>query len=114
MMRFVLPALQDAALLPAIAAAVLAAVQIGRAESRQSALVAYDAQAKALLAKMTLEEKVGQMCQPDQWRSKTQPISRSTFSGSLLSGGGSGPKNKADYTLQGWTDMVDRLTSGTR
>ena len=29
------------------------------------------------------------------------------FLGSLLSGGGSGPQNKANYTLQGWTDMVD-------
>jgi beta-glucosidase len=29
------------------------------------------------------------------------------FLGSLLSGGGSGPKNRADYNLKGWTDMVD-------
>ncbi len=107
MMRFVLPALQDAALLPAIAAAVLAAVQIGRAESRQSALVAYDAQAKALLAKMTLEEKIGQMCQPDQSALKDPADIHKYFLGSLLSGGGSGPKKKEDYTLKGWTEMVE-------
>ncbi len=34
-------------------------------------------------------------------------MSRSIDLGSLLSGGGSGPKNKDDYTLKGWTDLVD-------
>ena len=32
----------------------------------QAKLLAFDAQAKALLAKMTLDEKIGQMTQPDQ------------------------------------------------
>ena len=32
----------------------------------QAKLLAFDAQAKALLARMTLEEKVAQMTQPDQ------------------------------------------------
>jgi beta-glucosidase len=56
---------------------------------------------------MTLEEKVGQMCQPDQAFLKDPSDIETCFLGSLLSGGGSGPKNKADYTLEGWTDMLD-------
>jgi beta-glucosidase len=77
------------------------------AASGQAIFTAYDAQAKALLARMTLEEKVGQMCQPDQSALKVPADIEKYFLGSLLSGGGSGPKNKADYTLKGWTEMVD-------
>lgn len=64
-------------------------------------------QAEALLARMTLQEKVGQMCQPDQQFLKDPADIERYFLGSLLSGGGSGPKDKADYTLVGWTDMID-------
>ena len=56
---------------------------------------------------MTLDEKIGQMIQPDQGSLKDPADVEKYFLGSLLSGGGSGPKNKADYTLKGWTDMVD-------
>jgi len=77
------------------------------AESQQKMFLAFDAPAKELLAKMTLEEKVGQMMQPDQSFLKDPADVEKYFLGSLLSGGGSGPKNKADYTLAGWTDMVD-------
>ena len=76
-------------------------------ESQQKSFTAFDAQAKALLAKMTLEEKIGQMCQPDQSALKDHADIEKYFLGSLLSGGGSGPKKKEDYTLAGWTDMVD-------
>jgi beta-glucosidase len=75
--------------------------------SRQSVFTAYDAQAKAVLATMTLDEKVGQMMQPDQGSLKDPSDIEKYFLGSLLSGGGSGPKAKDAYTLQGWTDMVD-------
>ncbi|MGA2556791.1 MAG: glycoside hydrolase family 3 N-terminal domain-containing protein [Verrucomicrobiota bacterium] len=77
------------------------------AQSRQKMFVAFDTPAKALLSKMTLEEKIGQMCQPDQSALKNPDDIEKFFLGSLLSGGGSGPANKANYTLQGWTDMVD-------
>lgn len=77
------------------------------AESGQKLFTSFDAQAKALLAKMTLDEKVGQMCQPDQSALKNADDIEKYFLGSLLSGGGSGPKKKEDYTLAGWTDMVD-------
>ncbi len=90
-----------------LAGAALAPHFCVRAASGQQVLLAYDAQAKALLAKMTLAEKVGQMCQPDQAFLRDPDDIQRYFLGSLLSGGGSGPKNKADYTLKGWTDMVD-------
>ena len=77
------------------------------AESRQKMFTDCDARARELLAKMTLDEKVGQMIQPDQGFLKDPSDVEKYFLGSLLSGGGSGPKNKADYTLQGWTDLVD-------
>ena len=77
------------------------------AQTVRTTYAAYDAPAKQLLAKMTLDEKVGQMCQPDQNALRDPADIEKFFLGSLLSGGGSGPKNKADYTLQGWTDMVD-------
>ena len=56
---------------------------------------------------MTLDEKIGQMIQPDQGSLKDPSDIEKYFLGSLLSGGGSGPKNKEDYTLKGWTDLVD-------
>jgi beta-glucosidase len=73
----------------------------------QQVFTACDAQAKALLASMTLEEKIGQMIQPNQGDLKDPADIETYFLGSLLSGGGAGPKNKADYTLKGWTDMVE-------
>jgi beta-glucosidase len=73
----------------------------------QQVFTACDAQAKALLSTMTLEEKIGQMIQPNQGDLKDPADIEKYFLGSLLSGGGAGPKNKADYTLKGWTDMVE-------
>jgi len=75
--------------------------------ARQKAFHAFDAQAKELLGKMTLEEKIGQMCQPDQSALKDPADIEKYYLGSLLSGGGSGPKQKEDYNLKGWTDLVD-------
>ena len=46
----------------------------------QAKLLAFDARAKALLAKMTLDEKIGQMTQPEQLFSRTGPTSRATSS----------------------------------
>jgi beta-glucosidase len=70
-------------------------------------LSAYDAQAKALLARMTLEEKVGQMTQPEQDKLSDLKDVQTYFLGSVLSGGGSDPK--AGNSLQAWTDMYDAL-----
>jgi len=69
----------------------------------RKALSSYDAEAKALLAKMTLEEKVGQMTQAEQL-TDVKDI-QTYFLGSLLSGGSWDPK--AGNSLQAWTDMYD-------
>ena len=90
-----------------ISCAVLAFVASAPAQSKQKTFTAFDAQAKALVARMNLDEKVGQMCQPDHAFLKDPSDIAKYYLGSLLSGGGSGPKNKADYTLQGWTAMVE-------
>jgi len=88
-------------------AIMLAIHPTASAAEGQKVFLAYDGAAKELLAKMTLEEKVGQMCQPDQGALRDPADIEKYFFGSLLSGGGSGPTNKADYTLKGWTEMVD-------
>jgi beta-glucosidase len=72
-------------------------------------LSSYDAQARELLARMTLEEKVGQMTQAEQDALK-EPADVQNYSlGSLLSGGSSDPK--AGNSLGAWTDLYDRVQS---
>jgi beta-glucosidase len=68
-------------------------------------LSSYDAQAKALLGTMTLEEKIGQMVQAEQDKLTDEKDVETYFLGSLLSGGDSDPKTNG---LQDWTDMYDR------
>ena len=94
-------------IVPVIAGLLLSFSAMTKAESKQKVFTAFNPQARELLGKMTLDEKIGQMCQPDQAFLKSPTDIEKYFLGSLLSGGGSGPKDKADYTLKGWTDMVD-------
>lgn len=66
----------------------------------------FDPQVRNLLAQMTLDEKIGQMTQPDQqYLSGLDDIDKYHL-GSLLSGGDSDPKSGND--LQSWTDLYDR------
>jgi beta-glucosidase len=77
-------------------------------------LTSYDPQVKALLATMTLDEKVGQMTQADQEYLKDVTDIRTYFLGSVLSGGSSDPKTNS---LEDWTDAYDRYQTealGTR
>jgi beta-glucosidase len=71
----------------------------------RKAFSAYDAEAKALLATMTLEEKVGQMTQAEQEKLTDVKDIQTYFLGSILSGGSSDPK--AGNSLQAWTEMYD-------
>ncbi|HEV2764554.1 MAG TPA: glycoside hydrolase family 3 N-terminal domain-containing protein [Pyrinomonadaceae bacterium] len=73
-------------------------------------LSSFDGQAREVLARMTLEEKVGQMTQPEQDALKELDDIRTYAVGSLLSGGNSDPKRGGadDNSLQAWTDMYDR------
>ena len=73
-------------------------------------LSSYDPQVKELLSKMTLEEKIGQMTQPEQDRVLANPGDmQKYFIGSVLSGGDSDPKE--GNTLQAWTDLYDKVQS---
>ena len=73
-------------------------------------LSSYDPQAKELLSRMTLEEKIGQMTQPEQDRVLGNPGDmQKYFIGSVLSGGDSDPRE--GNTLQAWTDLYDKVQS---
>ena len=69
----------------------------------------YDGKAKALLSKMSLEEKVGQMLQAEITGLKDDGDVEKYFLGSLLSGGSADPKN--GNSLDNWTDMYDGYQS---
>jgi beta-glucosidase len=97
-----------------VAMAVFAALASGRgataqapsaAPAGQQRIAAHDAEAKTLLAQMTLEEKIGQMTQAEQDKLADLKDIQTYFLGSLLSGGNSDPKTNS---LQDWTDMYDR------
>jgi len=64
--------------------------------------MAYIGKINELLARMTLEEKIGQMTQVEK-NSLTPEIVKRFFIGSVLSGGGGYP---IENTLQGWVKMV--------
>lgn len=69
---------------------------------------ACEQRASMLLQQMTLQEKVGQMTQPDRGQLRNPEEIAEYFLGSVLSGGGSGPP-KNDPPA--WRDMVELLTS---
>ena len=68
-------------------------------------LSSYDSEVRELLAKMTLEEKIGQMIQLDQEFLKDPRDIETYFIGSVLSGGNSDPKT--GNSLKDWADMYD-------
>ena len=81
------------------------------AASQTKPLSSFDAQVAPLLARMTLEEKIGQMTQPDQQYIQDLADIENLFLGSILSGGQSDPKE--GNSLQAWTDLYDRLQQHT-
>lgn len=82
---------------------------ISRPSPSNKSFSTYDPQARALLAKMTLDEKIGQMTQADLAGLKDINDIQKYFLGSVLSGGDSDPK--AGNTLQDWTDTIDQITA---
>jgi len=71
----------------------------------------YDAQALAISQQMTLDEKIGQMTQPDRmYIQNPDDVANYSF-GSVLSGGDSDPKTGND--LISWTDVYDEYQSRT-
>ena len=71
----------------------------------QRALLAHEKEVEALVAQMTLDEKVGQMTQPDQMFLATPADVANYHLGSLLSGGDSDPKKSNSFA--DWREMVD-------
>ncbi len=88
--------------------ALLAAGRLS-GQARPASLRAFDRPARALLAQMTLDEKIGQMTQPDQMFLKSIDDIDTYHLGSLLSGGDSDPK--AGNGLIAWTDLYDLYQS---
>lgn len=77
-------------------------------DPKPKSLASYDPEAKALVARMTLEEKIGQMTQPEQGPVMASPGDmQKYFIGSVLSGGDSDPVE--GNTLEAWTDLYDRV-----
>ncbi len=70
-------------------------------------LSSYDPQVKALLARMTLDEKIGQMTQPDQSFIKDRSDIERYFLGSIISGGSSDPAE--GNSIEAWTNLYDSL-----
>lgn len=77
------------------------------AQTTQKSLAAEDAKVKPLLAQMTLDEKLGQMVQPELGNLKDENDIARYFIGSVLSGGGADPVE--GNSLEAWTSTVDRL-----
>ena len=70
----------------------------------------YDPQVKALLAEMTLEEKIGQMTQPEYRPLMANPGDiQKYFIGSVLSGGNDDPRD--GNSLEAWTNVYDEVQS---
>ena len=67
-----------------------------------------DRQVQALLAQMTLDEKIGQMTQADSEALKDKADVQKYFLGSVLSGGGHSP---AENDAQGWLKSCDEFRS---
>jgi beta-glucosidase len=86
---------------------LLAGIQLGSVQSVAKRLSSYDPQVTALLSQMTLDEKIGQMTQPEQGPVLSSPGDmQKYFIGSVLSGGDSDPSE--GNSLQSWTDLYDR------
>lgn len=87
---------------------ILVLILLVPCSSSAKGLMAFDSQAKELLKGMTLEEKIGQMIQPEQDKVlANQGDMQKYFIGSVLSGGDSDPAK--DNSLEEWTILFDRV-----
>jgi len=104
--------MRSVALLCLVAAVCLPAFLAAPPADAPKKLSSFDPQVKPLLARMTLDEKIGQMTQPDQEHIKDPSDIEKLSLGSILSGGSSDPKE--GNSLQAWTDLYDRLQRRTQ
>ncbi|HEV8040437.1 MAG TPA: glycoside hydrolase family 3 N-terminal domain-containing protein [Bryobacteraceae bacterium] len=86
-----------------------AALSVARAAGDQSRFTQFDPHARHQVSEMSLEQKIGQMTQPDQMYLASLDDIDKYHLGSLLSGGDSDPKSGND--LLSWTDLYDGYQS---
>jgi beta-glucosidase len=103
-MRAWFPAFVAVSAMLAVLLAVASVVPGSAAPAAPRKLSSYDAQARALLGTMTLDEKIGQMVQAEQDKLDEKDV-ETYFLGSVVSGGDSDPRTNS---LQDWTDTYDR------
>jgi beta-glucosidase len=89
-----------------LAALLVAPSVFPAAGEKAKSFSAYDAKVLPLLAKMTLDEKVGQMTQPDQLFIKDRSDIETLSLGSVLSGGNSDPKTNS---FDDWREMYESI-----
>ncbi len=97
-------------LCPAVLSILTLFSQISCTMPQAKRLSSYDPQVRELLSKMTLDEKIGQMTQPEQDAVLSNPGDIQKYLiGSVLSGGNSDPQE--GNSLGAWTDLYDRIQS---
>ncbi len=79
-------------------------ISVLMAQTKPVPLSSFDARARELLARMTLDEKIGQMTQADQMFLKDPADIETYFLGSILSGGDSDPKD--GNSREAWTRLA--------
>lgn len=79
-------------------------ISVAMAQTKPVSLSSFDARAKELIARMTLDEKIGQMTQADSQYLKDPADVANLFLGSVLSGGDSDPKE--GNSRRAWTNMA--------
>jgi beta-glucosidase len=105
--RFSIPAAATTAIL----AATLVSAPAPKAAEPLRKFSVHDVKVNPIVARMTLDEKVGQMTQPDQQYVKDLSDVETYFLGSVLSGGDSDPKTNS---FSDWRDMYERLQARTQ
>ena len=85
----------------------LAGISVLMAQNKP--LSSFDARAKELLSRMTIDEKIGQMTQPDQAFIRDRSDIEKYFVGSVLSGGDSDPKD--GNSREAWIKLVADINS---
>jgi beta-glucosidase len=91
----------------AISMTVLFATFIIPSAAQETLVVSHEAVARELLAKMTVDEKIGQMIQADTSGIKDPQDVQTYHLGSILCGGGSDPP--AGNSLENWTEFYESL-----
>ena len=90
----------------AVLGTVALACMVATSAPQRKKFSSFDRQVNALLGKMTLDEKTGQMTQPDQLFLKSDEDIARYYLGSVLSGGDSDPKE--GNSLEAWTNLIDK------